>query len=96
MNAELNYMLTIKQTITIISTFLIIVGIILGLAWTDPIQFFAAIGMIVLGIVLLLLYSTFSIAKWADEMVSGNSTEISFEFDPEKENLKSDEEKNGG
>ena len=96
MNAELNYMLTIKQTITIISTFLIIIGIILGLAWTDPLQFFAAIGMIVLGIVLLLLYSTFSIAKWADEMVSGNSTEISFEFDPEKENLKSDDGKNGG
>ena len=89
-------MLTVKQTITIISTFLIIVGIILGLTWTDPIQFFAAIGMIVLGIVLLLLYSTFSIAKWADEMVSGNSTEISFEFDPEKENLKSDDGKNGG
>ena len=52
--------------------------------------------MIVLGIALLLLYSTFSIAKWADEMVSGNSTEISFEFDPEKENLKSDDGKNGG
>ena len=89
-------MLTVKQTITIISTFLIIVGIILGLTLTDPIQFFAAIGMIVLGIALLLLYSTFSIAKWADEMVSGNSTEISFEFDPEKENLKSDDGKNGG
>ena len=85
-------MLTVKQTITIISTFLIIVGVILGLAWTDPIQFFAAIGMIVLGITLFLLYSTFSIAKWADEMVSGNRTEISFEFDPEEGNFKPDEE----
>ena len=89
-------MLTAKQTITLVSTFLILVGIILGLTWTDPIQFFAAIGMLVVGIVLFLLYSTFSIARWADGMVSGNRTEISFEFDPEKENLKSGEEKNGG
>ena len=89
-------MLTPKQTITIVSTFLILVGVILGFTWTDPVQLFVAIGMIVFGIVLFLLYSTFSIAKWADEFVSGNRTEISFEFDPEKENLKSDEEKNGG
>ncbi len=88
-------MLTPKQTITIVSTFLILVGVILGFTWTDPIQFFVAIGMVVFGIVLLLLCSTFSIAKWADEFVSGNRTEISFEFDPEKENFKSDEEKNG-
>ena len=88
-------MLTAKQTVTIVSTFLIIVGVILGFSWTDPTQFFVAIGMIVFGIVLFLLYSTFSIAKWADEFVSGNRTEISFEFDPEKENFKSHEEKNG-
>ena len=87
--------MTPKQVITIASTSLIIIGGILGVTWTDPIQFFIAIGMIVLGIVLLLLCSTFSIAKWADELVSGNRTEISFEFDPEKENYKSDEEKNG-
>ena len=88
-------MLTPKQTITIVSTFLILVGVILGFTWTDPVQLFVAIGMIVFGIVLFLLYSTFSIAKWADEFVSGNRTEISFEFDPEKENFKSHEEKNG-
>ena len=88
-------MLTPKQTITIVSTFLILVGVILGFTWTDPVQLFVAIGMIVFGIVLFLLYSTFSIAKWADEFVRGNRTEISFEFDPEKENFKSHEEKNG-
>ena len=88
-------MLTPKQTITIVSTFLILVGVILGFTWTDPVQLFVAIGMIVFGIVLFLLYSPFSIAKWADEFVSGNRTEISFEFDPEKENFKSHEEKNG-
>ncbi len=85
--------MTPKQVITITSISLIIIGGILGFAWTDPIQFFIAIGMIVLGIVLFLLYSTFSIAKWADELVSGNKTEISFSFDPEKQDFKPDEEK---
>ena len=88
-------MLTPKQTITIVSTFLILVGVILGFTWTDPIQFFVAIGMVVFGIVLLLLCSTFSIAKWADEFVSGNRTEISFSFDPEKEDFEFDGKKNG-
>jgi len=83
--------MTPEQVITITSTSLIIIGGILGVTWTDPIQFFIAIGMIVLGIVLFLLCSTFSIAKWADELVSGNRTEISFEFDPEKEDFKPDE-----
>ena len=87
--------MTPKQVITIASTSLIIIGVILGFTWTDPIQFFIAIGMIVLGIVLFLLCSTFSIAKWADEMVSGNRTEISFSFDPEKEDFESDGKKNG-
>ena len=83
--------MTPKQVITITSIFLIIIGGILGVTWTDPIQFFIAIGMIVLGIVLFLLCSTFSIAKWADELVSGNKTETSFSFDPEKEDFKPDE-----
>ena len=86
--------MTPKQVITITSISLIIIGGILGFAWTDPIQFFIAIGMIVLGIVLFLLYSTFSIAKWADELVSGNKTEISFSFDPEQD-VKSDEKNKG-
>ena len=85
--------MTPKQLITIASVSLIIVGGILGVTWTDPIQFFVAIGMIALGIVLFLLCSTFSIAKWADELVSGDKTEISFSFDPEKEDFKPDEEK---
>ena len=87
--------MTPKQVITITSTSLIIIGGILGVTWTDPIQFFVAIGMIALGIVLFLLCSTFSIAKWADELVSGNKTEISFSFDPEKEDFESDGKKNG-
>ena len=87
--------MTPKQVITITSISLIIIGGILGVTWTDPIQFFIAIGMIVLGIVLFLLCSTFSIAKWADELVSGNKTEISFSFDPEKEDFESDGKKNG-
>ena len=86
--------MTPKQVITIASTSLIIIGGILGVTWTDPIQFFIAIGMIVLGIVLLLLCSTFSIAKWADELVSGNKTEISFSLDPEQD-VKSDEKNKG-
>ena len=86
--------MTPKQVITIASTSLIIIGGILGVTWTDPIQFFVAIGMIVLGIVLFLLCSTFSIAKWADELVSGNKTEISFSFDPEQD-VKSDEKNKG-
>mgnify|MGYP001187072659 CR=1 FL=1 len=86
--------MTPKQVITIASTSLIIIGGILGVTWTDPIQFFVAIGMIVFGIVLFLLCSTFSIAKWADELVSGNKTEISFSFDPEQD-VKSDEKNKG-
>ena len=86
--------MTPKQVITIASTSLIIIGGILGFAWTDPIQFFIAIGMIVLGIVLFLLYTTFSIAGWADTLLSGNRTEISFKLDTEEEDFKSDKEKN--
>ena len=85
--------MTPKQLITIASVSLIIVGGILAFAWTSPVQFFISVGMIVSGIVLFLMCSTFSIAKWADELVSGNKTEISFSFDPEKEDFKPDEEK---
>ena len=49
--------------------------------------------MIVSGIVLFLLYTTFAVAGWADKLVSGDKTEISFSFDPEKEDFKPDEEK---
>ena len=85
-------MLTAKQIITIVSTILIIVGCILGFTWTDPIQFFISVGMVVSGIVLFLLYTTFSVAGWADTLLSGNRTEISFKVEPEEENFKSEEE----
>ena len=84
-----------KQLVTIISASLIVVGSILAVIWTTPAELFVSIGMIVFGIILFLLYTTFSVAGWADKLVSGDKTEISFSFDPEKENYKSDGEKNG-
>ena len=87
--------MTPKQLITITSASLIIVGLILGYTWTSPAQFFISVGMIVFGIVLFLLYTTFSVAGWADKLVSGDKTEISFSFDPEKEDFESDGKKNG-
>ena len=85
-----------KQLVTIASASLIVVGSILAVIWTTPAELFVSIGMIVFGIILFLLYITVSTAGWADNLVSGDKTEISFEIDPEKENSKSDEEKNGG
>jgi len=85
--------MTPKQLITIASASLIIVGFVLGYTWTSPVQFFISVGMIVSGIVLFLLYTTFAVAGWADKLVSGDKTEISFSFDPEKEDFKPDEEK---
>ena len=84
--------MTPKQVITIASASLIIVGLILGYTWTSPAQFFISVGMIVFGIVLFLLYTTFSVAGWADTLLSGNRTEISFKVEPEEENFKSEEE----
>ena len=86
--------MTPKQVITIASASLIIVGFVLGYTWTSPAQFFISVGMIVSGIVLFLLYTTFSVAGWADTLLSGNRTEISFKLDPEEEDFKSDKEKN--
>ena len=86
--------MTPKQVITIASASLIIVGFVLGYTWTSPVQFFISVGMIVSGIVLFLLYTTFSVAGWADTLLSGNRTEISFKLDPEEEDFKSDKEKN--
>ena len=87
--------MTPKQVITIASASLIIVGGILAFTWTSPVQFFISVGMIVSGIVLFLLYTTFAVAGWADKLVSGDKTEISFSFDPEKEDFESDGKKNG-
>jgi hypothetical protein len=86
--------MTPKQLITIASASLIIIGLVLGYTWTSPVQFFISVGMIVSGIVLFLLYTTFSVAGWADTLLSGNRTEISFKLDPEEEDFKSDKEKN--
>ena len=84
--------MTPKQLITIASASLIIVGGILAFTWTSPVQFFISVGMIVSGIVLFLLYTTFAVAGWADTLLSGNRTEISFKVEPEEENFKSEEE----
>jgi len=84
--------MTPKQLITIASASLIIIGFVLGYTWTSPAQFFISVGMIVSGIVLFLLYTTFAVAGWADTLLSGNRTEISFKVKPEEENFKSEEE----
>ena len=83
--------MTPKQVITIASASLITVGGILAFTWTSPVQFFISVGMVVSGIVLFLLYTTFSVAGWADTLLSGNRTEISFKFDPKEEDSTSDE-----
>ena len=82
-----------KQLVTIASASLIVVGSILAVIWTTPAELFVSIGMIVFGIILFLLYNTFSVAGWADNLVGGTKTEISFSLDPEKEDFKPDKEK---
>ena len=82
-----------KQLVTIASASLIVVGSILAVIWTTPAELFVSIGLVVSGIILFLLYITISVAGWADNLVSGDKTEISFSLDPEKEDFKPDEEK---
>ena len=82
-----------KQLVTIASASLIVVGSILAVIWTTPAELFVSIGLVVSGIILFLLYITISVAGWADNLVSGDKTEISFSFDPEKQDFKPDEEK---
>ena len=84
-----------KQLVTIISASLIVVGSILAVIWTTPAELFISIGLVVSGIILFLLYITISVAGWADNLVSGDKTEISFSLDPEKEDFESDGKKNG-
>ena len=84
-----------KQLVTIISASLIVVGSILAVIWTTPAELFVSIGLVVSGIILFLLYITISVAGWADNLVSGDKTEISFSLDPEKEDFESDGKKNG-
>ena len=55
-----------KQIIGATSIPILIVGI-LGITSTDPIQFFASVGMIVFGVIMLLLYSTAPIEKLVDK-----------------------------
>ena len=86
--------MTQKQLVTIASASLIVVGSILAVIWTTPAELFVSIGLVVSGIILFLLYITISVAGWADNLVSGDKTEISFSLDPEKEDFKPDEEKN--
>ena len=79
--------MTQKQLVTIVSASLIVVGGILAIIWTTPAELFVSIGMIVFGIILFLLYITISTAGWADNLVSGDKTEISFSLDPEQGDL---------
>ena len=83
-----------KQLVTIASASLIVVGSILAVIWTTPAELFVSIGLVVSGIILFLLYTTISVAGWADNLVSGNKTEISFSLDPEQD-VKSDEKNKG-
>ena len=76
-----------KQLVTIASASLIVVGSILAVIWTTPAELFVSIGLVVSGIILFLLYNTISVAGWADKLVSGDKTEISFSLDPEQGDL---------
>ena len=86
--------MTQKQLVTIASASLIVVGSILAVVWTTPAELFVSIGLVVSGIILFLLYITISVAGWADNLVGGTKTEISFSLDPE-EDYKSDEKNKG-
>ena len=86
--------MTQKQLVTIVSASLIVVGGILAIIWTTPAELFVSIGLVVSGIILFLLYITISVAGWADNLVSGDKTEISFSLDPEQD-VKSDEKNKG-
>ena len=87
--------MTQKQLVTIASASLIVVGSILAVIWTTPAELFVSIGLVVSGIILFLLYITISVAGWADNLVGGTKTEISFSLDPEKEDFKPDEKNKG-
>ena len=87
--------MTQKQLVTIASASLIVVGSILAVIWTTPAELFVSIGLVVSGIILFLLYITISVAGWADNLVSGDKTEINYSLDPEKEDFESDGKKNG-
>ena len=87
--------MTQKQLVTIASASLIVVGSILAVIWTTPAELFVSIGLVVSGIILFLLYITISVAGWADNLVSGDKTEISYSLEPEKEDFESDGKKNG-
>ena len=85
--------MTQKQLVTIASASLIVVGSILAVIWTTPAELFISIGLVVSGIILFLLYITIYVAGWADNLVSGDKTEISYSLEPEKEDFKPDEKK---
>ena len=85
--------MTQKQLVTIASASLIVVGSILAVVWTTPAELFVSIGLVVSGIIIFLLYITISVAGWADNLVSGDKTEISYSLEPEKEDFKPDEKK---
>ena len=59
--------MTAKEIIGVISIPILIVGI-LGITSTDTVQFFASVGMIVFGVIMLLLYSIALIEKRVDKI----------------------------
>ena len=70
-------MSTTKKNVTIASTLTVVFGIILLLAgYSSPILFVISVLMIIGAITFFLLYITTQVANWADDVISGNTTEI--------------------
>ncbi len=65
-----------KKLVTVTSTLMLVSGSILAVLWTHPLLLFLSIGLIVGGIVLFLYYCTNSVAHWADDVVSGTTTDV--------------------
>ena len=78
-----------KNLMIAASIFLIFGGGIITLIWADPLYFFLSVGMVVTGIVILLLFTTSSVAVWADQKISGNDSTFSFNLTESGEDEKS-------
>ena len=70
-------MSTTKKNVTVASTLTVVFGIILLLAgYSSPILFVISVVMIIGAIKFFLFYINTQVANWADDVVSGNRTEI--------------------
>ena len=66
-----------KKNVTVASTLTVVFGIILLLAgYSSPILFVISVLMIIGAIAFFLFYITTQVANWADDVISGNTTEI--------------------